>query len=95
MLERARRGAGAASALVLLAVRSDRVERRGAGRRRRWPSAGSLLNLLLVAGGIDDLITRNVIALWLPAACVVAAAASARDARAVGVAGGGALCATA
>ena len=33
---------------------------------------GLVLNLILVAGGIDDLITRNVITMWLPAAVMVA-----------------------
>ena len=34
--------------------------------------AGLVLNLLLIAGGVDDLITRNVLAIWMPAALFVA-----------------------
>jgi 4-amino-4-deoxy-L-arabinose transferase-like glycosyltransferase len=35
--------------------------------------AGLVLSLLLVAGGVDDLLTRNLLALWMPAAVAVAA----------------------
>ena len=48
---------------------------------------GLVLNLLLVAGGVDDLITRNVIALWLPAAMLVAGGLGARRAGVIGAAG--------
>lgn len=54
--------------------------------------SGFALNLLLIAGWIDDLTTRNVIALWVPAAVVVAAGLGARRARAIGVAAAVALC---
>ncbi len=68
---------------VLLALRSDPTRAAAA----RWPSGaiavgGLVLNLLLVAGGVDDLITRNVLALWLPAAIVRRRRAAARAARA-------------
>jgi hypothetical protein len=52
-----------------------------------------VLNLVLIAGGIDDLITRNVIALWVPAALVLAAGLGARRARATGIVAALALCA--
>ena len=59
-------------ALVLLAVRSDAVQRRGALLAGAIVAVGLVLNLLLVAGGVDDLITRNVIGLWVPSAVLVA-----------------------
>ena len=79
-------------ALVLLAVRSDPAERRGALAMGAMAAAGLLLNLILIAAGIDDLITRNVIALWLPAALLVAGGLGARRAGALGVAGAVVLC---
>ena len=54
---------------------------------------GLVLNLVLVAGGVDNLITRNVIVLWLPAALMVAGGLGARRAGLLGVAGAVALCA--
>jgi hypothetical protein len=80
-------------ALVLVAVRADAAERRGAVVAGTIAVAGLALNLVLVAGGIDDLITRNLLALWLPAALVVAAGLGARRAGWAGLAGAAALCA--
>jgi hypothetical protein len=80
-------------ALVLLAFRSEPAERDGALLAGGLAIAGLLLNLLLIAGGLDDLITRNVISLWLPATVAVAGGLAARRARAVGVAGTVVLCA--
>ncbi|MGZ4185242.1 MAG: hypothetical protein ACXVFA_07945 [Solirubrobacteraceae bacterium] len=51
------------------------------------------MNLLLIAVGVDDLITRNLIALWVPAALVIAAGFGARWAGRVGIAGAVAMCA--
>jgi hypothetical protein len=79
-------------ALVLLLVRSDGLERRAALAVGALAVGGLVLNLVFVAGGIDDLITRNVIALWVPAAVLVAAGLSARRAGALGLAGAAALC---
>jgi 4-amino-4-deoxy-L-arabinose transferase-like glycosyltransferase len=81
-------------AFVLLAVRSDRFERQGALVAGVIAVSGLLLNLLLVAGGIDDLITRNVLSLWPPAAIVVAAGLGARRAGLVGTSAVVALCVT-
>jgi mannosyltransferase len=81
-------------AFVLLAVRADRGERRGALVAGTIVLAGFALNLLLVAVGIDDLITRNVLALWPPAAIVVAAGLGARRAGVLGIAAVVAVCAT-
>ena len=54
----------------LLIAGSD--ERDGALVAGGLALAGFVLSLVLVAVGFDDLITRNIIALWLPAALVVA-----------------------
>ena len=54
---------------------------------------GLVLNLLLVAGGVDDLITRNVFALWMPAAVLVSGGLGASRARRVGLIAAAALCA--
>jgi mannosyltransferase len=58
-------------ALVLLAIRAA-LRRRGALLAGAIVASGLILELALVAGGIDDLITRNVIGLWVPAAVLVA-----------------------
>ena len=81
-------------ALVLLAVRSDPAERRSAMLAGGLAVGGLVLNLLLVAAGIDDLITRNVIALWMPAALLVAGGLGARRAGLLGVAVAAVLCTT-
>ena len=72
-------------ALVLLAARSDPLERRGALTAGAFAASGLAINLVLVAVGIDDLITRNVLALWLPAALLVAGGLGARRAGLVGI----------
>ena len=52
-----------------------------------------MLNLLLIAGGVDDLITRNVLAIWMPGALFVAGGLAAARARRVGLVAAGVLCA--
>lgn len=52
--------------------------RRGALIAGGVAGGGAALNALLVAVGIDNLLTRNVITLWLPAALLVAAGLAAR-----------------
>jgi mannosyltransferase len=79
-------------AVVLLALRSSAPERRGALVAGGLTIGGFVLSLLFVAVGFDDLITRNIIALWLPAALVVTAGLAARRARRIGVAVAVALC---
>jgi mannosyltransferase len=91
------------AAFVLLAVRlsrSDRGERGGAELGGALVAAalavgGFALGLVLILVGFDDLITRNAIELWLPAAIVVAAACAAQSGPAarIGAAIAGALCA--
>jgi hypothetical protein len=80
--------------LLLLVLRSEPPVRRTALSVGALAVGGLMLNLLLVAAGIDDLITRNVIALWLPAAIVVAAGFGARRAGALGICAAVVLCAT-
>jgi mannosyltransferase len=82
-----------AGALASLTCRADAHERRGALLAASIVAAGLALQLLLVAGGSDQLITRNVLALWVPAALLVAAGLGARRAGMLGLAGAAALCA--
>jgi hypothetical protein len=82
----------ALGALALLALRADATERRGPLAMGAIVLAGVALNLLLIAAGIDDLITRNIIALWIPAALLVAGGLGARRAGGLGIAGAAVLC---
>lgn len=79
--------------LVLLLARSDHLERRGGLVAAGLALSGLIINLVLVAAGIDDLLTRNVLALWPPAAVATAAGFAAVRARTVGVLAAAALCA--
>lgn len=79
-------------ALALLALRSDRIERRAAVAFGGLAVGGLVLNLLMIAAGIDDLITRNTIALWVPAALLVAGGLGARRAGLLGAAAAAVLC---
>jgi len=78
--------------VVLLLTRSDRLERPGAYLAGAIALGGLVLNLLLIAAGIDDLLTRNVIALWVPAAIVVAAGFALGRPRMLGLLAATALC---
>jgi hypothetical protein len=79
-------------ALVLLVTRGG-GERRGALVAGALALGGLAISLVLIAGGVDDLITRNVLAIWMPAALVIAAGLAAPRARLVGLGGAVALCA--
>jgi mannosyltransferase len=79
--------------LVLLAVRSDPEERVGGLVAGSLAVAGVVLAFLLVAGGFDDLLTRNMLPIWMPAAVAVAAGFAARRARLPGLLAAVALCA--
>jgi mannosyltransferase len=81
-------------ALVLLMTRTAAGERSAGLGLGALAFGGLALNLVLVAGGVDDLITRNVIALWLPAALMVAGGLGARRAGLLGVSAATVLCAT-
>jgi mannosyltransferase len=78
--------------LVLLGTRSLPQERRGGLLAGGLALCGLVLNLLLIAGGVDDLITRNVLAIWMAAAIAVAGGFAAARARLVGLAAATALC---
>jgi hypothetical protein len=80
-------------ALVLLVTRSSPVERRGALVAGSIAISGLALNFLLVAVGIDNLLTRNLISLWVPAAVAVAGGFAADRARLIGHLAAVALCA--
>ena len=80
-------------AAVLVFMRSDGPARRGALTAGAVALAGLALNLLLIAGGVDDLITRNLLAIWMPAALFVAGGLAAARARRVGLVAAGVLCA--
>jgi hypothetical protein len=82
-----------ALAAVLVFVRSDGGARRGALIAGGIALAGLVLNLLLIVGGVDDLITRNVLAIWMPAALFVAGGLAAARARRLGLIAAGVLCA--
>jgi 4-amino-4-deoxy-L-arabinose transferase-like glycosyltransferase len=78
--------------VVLLFTRSEPSERSGALLAGGIALAGLALNLLVVAAGVDDLITRNVISLWMPAAVALAGGFAAARARAVGLAAAVVVC---
>ena len=77
----------AVTGLALLVLRADAPTQRRAATLGGIAIGGLALNLALIAAGVDDLITRNVIALWVPAALVVAAGFAARRAGALGAGG--------
>jgi mannosyltransferase len=86
------------AALALLAVRLARSggsEFGGVLVAAVLAVGGFALGLVLIVVGFDDLITRNAIELWLPAAIVIAGACSATSGPAarIGVAIAAALCA--
>jgi 4-amino-4-deoxy-L-arabinose transferase-like glycosyltransferase len=64
--------AAALVGIVLLLTRAKGRARAGALVAGSIALAGLVIGLLLVAGGVDDLITRNVISLWMPAAVALA-----------------------
>jgi 4-amino-4-deoxy-L-arabinose transferase-like glycosyltransferase len=79
--------------LVLLATRSEPRPRRGALLAGAIALAGLLISLALVLVGFDDLLTRNLLAIWAPAAVLVAGGLAASRARAVGLTATVVLCA--
>jgi mannosyltransferase len=80
-------------ALALLAVRASAEERRPALLAGGLAVAGFVLSLVFVAVGFDDLITRNILALWLPAAILIAGGLAVGRARRLGAAVTVVLCA--
>jgi hypothetical protein len=80
------------AAVVLAICRTDADERGTARLGAGLAVAGLVLILFLIACGIDDLITRNVIALWVPAALGVSAGLGARRAGWLGLGPAALLC---
>jgi hypothetical protein len=76
----------------LLARRADPVPRRGALGAGLLGLGGFLLSLLLLVGGLDELITRNIIVVLIPLVIVLAGGFGARRAGALGLVGAGVLC---
>lgn len=82
----------ALTALVLLLTRARAAERRPPAIAGVLALAGLSITLILAAVGVDFLITRNVIALWLPAATCVAGGLALPRARRLGAALTAGLC---
>jgi mannosyltransferase len=80
-------------AIVLLVTSTDRGYRRTGLLVGGIALGGLVLNLLLIAGGVDDLLTRNVLAIWAPAAIAVAIGLAHGRWRPAGLAVAAALCA--
>jgi mannosyltransferase len=85
-------GVLAATGLALVIWRGDDRTRRAATCAAGLALGGLLLNLALIAGGVDDLITRNLLALWPAAALAVAAGLATPRATLIGVWITSALC---
>ena len=83
----------AAGGFVLLVARGDRTEQRVAANAALLAIGGFALEMAVVAAGGDTLLTRNLLALWLPAAIALAAGVGAARAGRLGVAITAALCA--
>jgi hypothetical protein len=79
-------------ALVLVFTRPVSESRRGALLAGGLALAGFVLSLVLVAAGFDDLLTRNMLALWAAGAVLIAGGLAARRFFAVGALAGVVLC---
>lgn len=82
----------AGAGIVLAARRGEDGMRRRVYGVAGVVLGGLIINLVLVAGGVDDLLTRNLLPLWLPAAILVAAGLGTRRAGLAGVLAVVALC---
>jgi mannosyltransferase len=78
--------------LILLVTRATPETRKGAVLAGGLALAGLVLSLVLVAAGFDDLLTRNMLAIWTPAALLVAGGLAAPRARVLGLIAATALC---
>lgn len=79
-------------AAVLLVFRADWRERRGALVAGALGVIGFLISLGLIAAGVDELITRNVILVLIPLLVLIAGGLGARRAGALGLLGAATLC---
>lgn len=87
--------AGAAAVLlsgILLARSADAHERRGAVLAGALGVSGLALSLALLAAGVDELITRNVLVVLIPLIVLVSGGFGARRAGRLGVAGAAIIC---
>ena len=82
-----------ALALVLVVIGGEGRTRRVALGTAAVAIGGLVINLLLIAVGLDDVIARNVLALWPAGALTVAAGLGARRAGLLGLLAAAALCA--
>jgi mannosyltransferase len=80
-------------ALVLVVTRCEPEPRRGALLAGGIALAGLVISLVLVVVGFDDLLTRNLLAIWPPAAVLVAGGLAVPRPRFLGVVGSVLLCA--
>ena len=81
-------------AVALLWWRGGQRERRAALLAGGLAAAGAVVMLVLVAVGVDDQITRNIVVLWLPLVLIVAAGLGSKRAGIAGLACVAVLCAT-
>ena len=79
-------------ALVLLVTRSSGEARRGTLVAGGLALAGLMLSLILVAVGFDDLLTRNMLAIWTACALLVAGGLAVPRSLGVGVVAAVILC---
>jgi hypothetical protein len=84
--------AGAVLGLALLVWRAAPAERRGGLLAGGLAVGGLALALVLVAGGVDDLLTRNLLGLWVPAALAVAAGLAVARPRMLGLVAAAVMC---
>src|SRR5581483_1743050 len=82
----------AAAGIVAVFLFARARERSGALLAGALATGGLVLNLILIVCGVDDLITRNIIAVWLPAALLVAGGLGARRLGVLGVLATVAMC---
>jgi mannosyltransferase len=80
-------------ALVFLRGRCSPEQRTGALLCGGLALAGFVLSLLLIVAGFDDLLTRNLLAIWLPAALLVAGGLAVARPPRVGLVAAAVLCA--
>ncbi len=78
--------------LVLLATRAAAAERGGALVAGGLALAGLVIGLVLIAFGFDEVLTRNLLALWPAAALLVAGGLAVRRPPALGLAAAAAMC---
>jgi mannosyltransferase len=79
-------------ALVFVLGRCSPEERRGALLCGGLALAGFVISLLLILAGFDDLLTRNLLAIWLPAALLVAGGLAVARPPRVGLVAAAVLC---